>query len=376
MGTHPSVPSKNASSGETLRNILGQHPELLGDKIVEKFEGELPFLFKVLSIKKVLSIQAHPDKKLGAILHASDPKNYPDANHKPEMAIAITAFEGFCGFRPLEEITEFLNNVPELVELVGEQEAENFKSVVSQTESVDQKKKALQSLFAKVMNTSPEKIADESVKLVERAKSEGARFGGSAGGEPIANLILRLNEQFPKDVGLFCGCLLLNYVTLNPGEAVYMQANYPHAYISGDIIECMAASDNVVRSGFTPKFKDVPNLVKMLTYTYDPPSAQKMEPAQFERASGEGLNKLYDPPIAEFSVLETQLDQGEKAQFKGVEGPSIVIVTKGNGTISLTNGDVNLEAKMGYVFYIAPGSEVSYEGTTNGFTTYRAFCEA
>ena len=88
-------------NNQTLRDLVTAKPqEYLGESIITKFGSskELPFLFKVLSIEKVLSIQAHPDKKLGAQLHAADPKNYPDDNHKPEMAIAVTDFEGFCGF--------------------------------------------------------------------------------------------------------------------------------------------------------------------------------------------------------------------------------------------------------------------------------------
>lgn len=112
MGTHPSVPSLAVTSAAatpvSLREVLKSYPELLGSRIVDKFgAGELPFLFKVLSINKALSIQAHPDKALGKQLHAADPKHYPDDNHKPEMAIAITDFEGFCGFRPLSKLLLF-----------------------------------------------------------------------------------------------------------------------------------------------------------------------------------------------------------------------------------------------------------------------------
>ncbi len=81
--------------------------------------GELPFLFKVLSVNKALSIQAHPDKALAEALHAQDPKNYPDANHKPEIALALTDFVGMCGFRPVAEIAAWVAAVPELARVVG-----------------------------------------------------------------------------------------------------------------------------------------------------------------------------------------------------------------------------------------------------------------
>ena len=118
-------------NNQTLRDLVTAKPqEYLGESIITKFGSskELPFLFKVLSIEKVLSIQAHPDKKLGAQLHAADPKNYPDDNHKPEMAIAVTDFEGFCGFKPLDQLAKTLTTVPELNEIIGQDLVDEFVS--------------------------------------------------------------------------------------------------------------------------------------------------------------------------------------------------------------------------------------------------------
>ena len=98
MGTHPSNPSKDLDTGRTLLDLCGENQMLLSQPVSAKYGEKLPFLFKVLSINKALSIQAHPNKKLAEQLHARDPKNYPDDNHKPEMAIAITPFEGSVGF--------------------------------------------------------------------------------------------------------------------------------------------------------------------------------------------------------------------------------------------------------------------------------------
>merc|ERR1712093_570514 len=103
----------------------------MGHDITSKYSSKLPFLFKVLSINKALSIQAHPNKKLAEKLHAQDPKNYPDDNHKPEMTIAITPFEGLCGFRPLQEISQFLNTVQPLRDLVGDSNAKNLESAAT-----------------------------------------------------------------------------------------------------------------------------------------------------------------------------------------------------------------------------------------------------
>lgn len=391
MGTHPSVPSKAVDDasleGKVLRDVVGHEPaKYLHQSVIEKFgsDKELPFLFKVLSIEKVLSIQAHPDKELARVLHANDPKNYPDDNHKPEMAIAVTDFEGFCGFKPLDQIAATIKTVLEFSTILGPELSEEFCAGI-QPDAAEgspeetSNKKLLQKVFGKLMRTDDAEVAAAADSLVAKAASEPAIFEALAPG--LAELILRLNEQFPRDIGLFCGCLLLNHVRLVAGEAMFLQAKDPHAYISGDIIECMAASDNVVRAGFTPKFKDVDNLVDMLTYAYGSVEKQKMPLLPFSKSTGEAVKSvLYDPPIAEFSVLQTIFEPkaGQKQKFDGFDGPSIVIATNGEGVISLKGSDSPLEVKTGYVFFVAPGAEVELVSTSTDqpFTTYRAFVEA
>lgn len=144
----------------------------------------------------------------------------------------------------------------------------------------------------------------------------------------------------------------------------------------------MAASDNVVRAGFTPKFKDVDNLTKMLTYSYAPISEQKMTPTDYPFVT---LNQiaytssssaiLYDPPIEEFSVVKTDLkQQGAKATFEAIEGPSIIICTTGKGKISV--GPKEEEVKEGYVFFVGATATCILESTSANetFTTFKAFC--
>lgn len=368
MGTHPKVPTKIYSNGEKLADLISSNPEkYLGSKIIAKFGSrtELPFLFKVLSIEKVLSIQAHPDKKLAAQLHASDPKNYPDDNHKPEMAVAITDFEAFCGFKPLSMIKEHLEKIPEFSDLVGEQVTQEYVKSPS--------KATLQQVFSKVMNAEENVIAKHAEQLVNRTKSQPECFGAT-----LADLIQRLDAQFPGDVGLFCGCLMLNHCNLKSGEAMFLQALEPHAYISGDIMECMAASDNVIRAGFTPKFKDVEVLVDCLTYATNDVEEQKLSPAAFPRGSGDATFALYDPPIDEFSVLQIAFESSGKAQMKGIDGPSILIVTEGTGKLSIKGNESSaLEAFEGGVYFIAPDAEVEIVNNSGKpFTLYRAYCEA
>ena len=394
MGTHPSNPSKDVATGRTLLDLVQDNQALLAPSVAARYGKTVPFLFKVLSVNKALSIQAHPNKKLAEQLHARDPKNYPDDNHKPEMAIAITPFEGLCGFRPLDEIAHFLGAVPALRQLVGEDKASEFADVVKNTaemtseEAVVQNKKALQKVFGAVMSSSEADMAAAAKALVESAETAGADFAGggvdATSGSTLAELVTRLHGQFGPDYGLFV-LFFLNFVTLQPGEALFLQADDIHAYVSGDIVECMASSDNVVRAGLTPKFKDVDTLVNMLTYSYAPIDEQKMRPTDYPYAT---LNRagyssgsaviLYDPPIDEFSVVQSTLrGNGAKATFDPLDGPSIIICTAGKGKISV--GPTVHEVKEGYVFFVGATAEcvLESEGASDEdeFITFKAFCE-
>ncbi|KAG6089405.1 hypothetical protein E4U30_006481 [Claviceps sp. LM220 group G6] len=398
MGTHPSNPSKDVKTGRSLLDLFSENQALLSSSISSKYGAKLPFLFKVLSINKALSIQAHPNKKLAEQLHARDAKNYPDDNHKPEMAIAITPFEGLCGFRPLAEISHFLEHVASLRALVGEEAAKELADTVKKTKEQDANndgaaddekanKAVLKKAFSALMSSSAEDISKSLPKLVEQAKTEGAQFaaGGVASttGTTLAELVTRLRGEFGDDIGIFV-LFFLNYVSLQPGEALFLVADDIHAYLSGDIVECMAASDNVVRAGLTPKFKDVTTLVDMLTYNYAPIEEQKMVPADYPYAT---LNRtgyssgsavvLYDPPIEEFSVVRSVLrGPGAKATFEPLEGPSIVICTNGKGKIAV--GSTVMDVKEGYVFFVGSTAEVVLEaegGKEDEFITFKAFCE-
>lgn len=388
MGTHPSNPSKDLNTGRTLLDLCAENQSLLSEPVSARYGAKLPFLFKVLSVNKALSIQAHPNKKLAEQLHARDPKNYPDDNHKPEMAIAITPFEGLCGFRPLGEVAHFLETVKPLRALVGEAEASQFiQAAKEQGGDEASKKKALQKAFGGLMSSSSDDIDREIASLVALAKSEGADFaaGGvpSTKGDVLVELVTRLHGQYGSDIGIFV-LFFLNFVTLQPGEALFLVADDIHAYVSGDIIECMAASDNVVRAGLTPKFKDVSTLVDMLTYNYAPIDEQKMNPTEYPYAT---LNRtayssgsavmLYDPPIEEFSVVRSLLrGEGAKATFDPLEGPSIVICTNGKGTIAV--GEAKHEIEEGHIYFVGSAAELILEsavGQEEEFTTFKAFCE-
>ena len=324
FGAHPKSPSTVSFRGErvALDELIHEYPEeILGAEVSETFGGELPFLFKVLSIRTALSIQAHPDKERAARLHERDPGNYPDGNHKPEIAIAVSDLESLYGFRPRNEIERFIERVPEFAELVGE---------VSGTD-----REFLEQVFAKVLTADEDRVTELSKKLWERLEQADEIT-------PEEQWAVKLREEYPDgDPGLFC-FFIMNVVHIPPGSAIFNEPNVPHAYLSGEIIECMACSDNVVRAALTPKFKDTDVLLEMLGYedsgisTFEPTqSADRPEAAS------------YDLSVEEFRVerfrdsFTSELQTGQKPELLFcLEGTCRLHV--GSSSLQLSRGDAYL----------------------------------
>lgn len=319
------------------------------------------------------------------------------------MAVALTPFEALCGFRPLEEIVNHMEKYFELKELLGKQVSDEFINTVKATGSstssddIAHNKQVLRNVFAAMMTSSQETVTQLLSKLINRLKETKAD-------DTISKLVIRLDQEYPGgDVGVF-SCLMLNYVSMEPGQAIFLGANEPHAYLSGgnvikfdlwssfsaakfanlffpfffyfsqlDCVECMATSDNVVRAGLTPKFKDVDVLVNMLTYRYGSAESQKMTPVKFSEHS-----LLYDPPIDEFSVVWTKMNSDETEKHKPIEGPSIIIVTSGSGklTSEALKSESDFDLQEGYVYFVGANTPIIAQSGKSGLEFYRAFALA
>lgn len=349
MGTHPSCPSKIRGTDKTLAAHIAEHPDCLGSGVRATFGPQLPFLFKVLSVDTALSIQAHPNKVLAKKLHEARPDLYPDSNHKPEIAIALTEFEAFCNFRPLEEISRLLKGLPELQQVLGPVMKQPLET-----------KQHLQVYFQAVMTASPEVFRPPLKKLHERIEKKDKDLGIP---EDLATVFLRVHESYPEDIGCFV-IFFLNYVKLQPGEALFLAANEPHAYISGDCVECMACSDNVVRAGLTPKHKDVPTLCSMLTYG-------PVAPAQlrFQAVSSTCDGCTFAPPIPDFAVGYIKVQANSTYPLKRLNSASILLVVEGTGKAG------SVELHQGKVLFLAALKELSVTATDT-ITLYRAYCPA
>lgn len=323
LGTHPNgmcevtVEDENGRSMKrTLLEYVRSDPMLhCGD-----FDTtDITFLLKVLSVRKVLSIQAHPDKDLAERLHAERPKVYKDPNHKPEMAIALSErVRAMCGFRPLMEISHHLDTYVEFRQLLGENTAVEIAALHKATPQ--QVRECLQTMFHRYMDTDATVIASLVEGMVARL-----RGGNMKNLTDLEKLIMQLNDQFPGDCGIFAP-LMFNVVELKKGQGLFIEANEPHAYISGEIIECMACSDNVVRAGLTPKLKDVPTLVNMLTY-------KTCMPYIDSGTRVDACTVRYQPPVPDFCVDYINVPAGQVYEISPVNSPSVLLTIEGEACV-------------------------------------------
>ena len=326
-GTHPSGMSQTAPSedepSQTLLSFVQDHAErALGAECVAKFGKDVPFLMKVLSVRGALSIQAHPDKALAARLHAQNPDAYRDSNHKPEMAVAIGDFEALSGFVRAETLAERLERTPELARVVGDEKCKAFIECVTRGDGDEEHiRRAFKDVFRAIMTANTDVVRDETRALATRLTS-----AESTSLDDAEAVYVRLIEQYPDDVGALCA-FILNHINLRPGEGIYMAANEPHAYLFGECVEVMATSDNVVRAGLTPKFRDVDVLCDMLTYNLGAPTILAGEVI-------DACTKRYVPPFDEFALDVVSCAPGAAVGVPARDGPSIWLISRGSATMN------------------------------------------
>ena len=344
MGAHPKSSSKiEDASGQarSLRDVIdADKAALLGDKVAQRF-GELPFLFKVLCAEQPLSIQVHPNKQASEIGFAKEnaagipldaaERNYKDPNHKPELVFALTPFLAMNAFREFSEIISLLQPV------AG---ANNAIAHFLENPNAE----ALSQLFASLLNMQGEEKSHALAVLKAALDSQQ--------GEPWETI--RLIAQFyPDDSGLFSP-LLLNVVKLNPGEAMFLFAETPHAYLQGVALEVMANSDNVLRAGLTPKYIDIPELVANVKFVAKPAAELLTQPVK------NGAELDFPIPVEDFAFSLHDLSQTETTIAQ--ESAAILFCVEGEAT--LHKGEQRLVLKPGESAFVAANeSPVSVSGT-------------
>ncbi|CAM7803630.1 MULTISPECIES: mannose-6-phosphate isomerase [Enterobacter] len=344
MGAHPKSSSKiEDASGQvrSLRDVIdADKAALLGDKVAQRF-GELPFLFKVLCADQPLSIQVHPNKQASEIGFAKEnaagipldaaERNYKDPNHKPELVFALTPFLAMNAFREFSEIISLLQPV------AG---AHNAIAHFLENPNAD----ALSQLFASLLNMQGEEKSHALAVLKAALDSQH--------GEPWETIRL-ISEFYPNDSGLFSP-LLLNVVKLNPGEAMFLFAETPHAYLQGVALEVMANSDNVLRAGLTPKYIDIPELVANVKFVAKPAAELLTQPIK------NGAELDFPIPVEDFAFSLHDLSSAETSVAQ--ESAAILFCVEGEAT--LHKGEQRLVLKPGESAFVAANeSPVSVSGT-------------
>lgn len=333
MGAHPKSSSKITDSHgvvQSLRDVIdADKTTLLGANVATRF-GELPYLFKVLCAAQPLSIQVHPSKKAAEVGFAKEnaagipldaaERNYKDPNHKPELVFALTPFLAMNAFREFAEIASLLQPVADANPAIGE--------FIAQPTS-----ERLSALFAGLLNMQ----GDEKAHALNVLRAALENQQG-----PAWDAIRLIAEFYPDDSGLFSP-LLLNIVQLNPGEAMFLYAETPHAYLSGTGLEVMANSDNVLRAGLTPKYIDIPELVANVKFTAKPANELLTQPAQH----GEALE--FPIPVEDFAFSLHALSASEATLTQ--DGAAILFCVDGESVLS--KNDQRLVLKPGESAFVA-----------------------
>lgn len=348
MGSHPRGTSILEESGTPLSRYLHDDPERrLGSRAATLAppgddQPGLPFLFKILTAEKGLSIQSHPTRERAASGYAAEERagvpldaphrNYRDRNHKPELILALGDFWGLRGFRPLDELArEMAAFAASLVEpeLAGVRRTlEEFVAAPGE----EGWRRAFAALVVPGENSSDGALSAALSGAVDRyAAAPGMASPGDSA--PEEDRVARddrywwcreLARQFPGDIGA-AAPLYLNLFHLQPGEAVFLAPGVLHAYLYGAGVEIMANSDNVLRAGCTGKHVDVPELLASLSFAADP--ATVIAPAA-QPIGGGGWLRRFETPAAEFELLE--VGGGEAVvELEKREGPAVILAIAG-----------------------------------------------
>lgn len=321
-GAHPNSPSfvGDVEDGRTLDDVIAADPEAqLGADVVENFGTRLPFLLKILAAGEPLSLQAHPsleqakegyasENEKGIALSAPN-RNYKDDNHKPELLVALSEFHAMAGFRPLKETQQ-------LFEALSCTDLTHYTSIIDPSGNESDNLRALFTTWITIPHAPRKELIESIVGCARVIIDQGTQPEWIL--NTLANVV-ELNERYPGDIGVL-GAMMLHYIVLQPGEAIYLDAGNLHAYVSGLGVEIMANSDNVLRGGLTSKYVDVPELVKVLKF-------ESIESPETPEVDG-----TYQVPIDEFHLTHLKVTE-QKADTIGGGRPMIALCVAGNVTV-------------------------------------------
>ena len=293
MGTHINGPSKIIKDGKEV---------LISDEI----NGQLSYLFKILSIKKPLSLQLHPDKPFAEFLHNKLPFIYKDGNHKPELFIALSDFDLLFGLVPLEKAIDIIkkyNNMFNLKEgdkLINEPNMDNYRCLIEKIIFLE--KEEYEKIIIKILE-------DLSIKETEDS------------------LVQKLYNNYGLDSGILIS-LFMNHWHIKKGESFFIGPNVPHSYIYGNCLELMACSDNAIRLGLTPKLVDKENFAKIINKHIEKMIYDENEKVEFVKYDKENKITIYDIDyVDDFKLKVFEID---KTRYINIRKNSILFCLEGD----------------------------------------------
>lgn len=313
------------ADGATLDARIRSNPaEELGHQILAQNGPRLPFLVKLIAAERPLSLQAHPSKQEAArgfaeeealrISRTAPHRNYRDTNHKPEMVIALSEFDALVGFRDPEGTVDFLDALAAPL-------MSPYRSLLSSRPNNHGIYEVYDSLTSRPSNDLQEIIA----QVASRARSYIDTLGMKAHWAVEAATAHDLALRYPTDPGVLAA-LLLNRVSLERGQAIFLGAGQLHAYLRGTAVEVMANSDNVLRGGLTAKHVDARELKRILSYS---PSRH---PAESADAVTNGIitEKHYRSRVQDFSLSCLEMPGGLSGYKYSPKGPEILLSAAGS----------------------------------------------
>ncbi|MBX9243457.1 mannose-6-phosphate isomerase, class I [Actinotalea ferrariae] len=333
FGAHPASPSvlQDDHGPVALDQAIADDPErMLGASVLARFGPSLPYLLKLVAPERPLSLQVHPSvdraregfaAEEAAGLGRDDPRrNYRDRNHKPELLYALTRFEALCGFRAPRRAAELMAGIDAPL-------AKRLHEVLVAEPTYEGIRAAFRSLLEPELRPSEDEVqtvADACrLRLVDGSPSPRAD-----------RTVVQLADAYPGDPGAVTS-LLLNPVTLEPGDALFVPAGGVHAYLKGLGVEVMANSDNVLRAGLTRKHVDIPELLANVDYVAAPPI--RVGPEVFY-----GATKVYYAPVDDFELSVTTVTSGREHPLPG-RGPRVLVCLEGHVTLdSVGDGSLTL----------------------------------
>ncbi len=348
LGAHTGSPSQVSFPDGTrqgLDRLIASDPAaMLGFDCRDSFGDTLPFLVKVLAAAEPLSLQVHPTRSQAengfraeeeaGIARDAGHRNYKDANHKPEMIFALSRFEALCGFREPGESAKVLAAAADSVAAGGREAPELLTGLIDLLNGPQPEAERLQQVFARLINGGDD--VESLVTLVAGALAEQPPEAF----ERELTTAVKLAGRYPRDPGVLIS-LLLNRLSLEPGESVYLPAGNIHAYLSGLGVEVMASWDNVLRGGLTPKHVDIPELMRTVEF------AAPGVPVLSGEYTGPG-QELYRPPYDEFQQQRIRIPANSDSMAAAdipvaANGPVIVLAVTGAIVLDSPRGDLRLE---------------------------------